>query len=910
MPHNQLPELGKMMLRLYAIIFFVCSYLVGMSQTVTGWQLTGNRNADQKSVSFVGTTDGVPLRFGTKNTIKMLIDSVGRVGVGNLTPAYTLDVLGQLRLNNGTQGAGKVLTSDASGVATWLTPASNPWATSGNNLYNINTGRIGIGTVAPNALLDVNGDILVNGIRIGRGTSLFNTILGGLAMPANTTGINNTAIGYSALNVNTTGLNNTALGAYALSKNVAGFENTAIGNEALERNTNGKYNTATGHMALTTNLAGSRNSAFGDSALFSNAGGSSNSAVGALALLRNIGGIYNTAVGQQALEFNKSGTYNTAIGYMAGSTGTDSAILTNATAIGANAKVRTNNSLVLGNNANIGIGTSSPTAKLEVVGQIKIVDGTSNLLNKVLTSDANGLAKWKVAPSAHWLANGNDIYNYNFSTGGNVAIGTNSSPYARLEVNNTMKFTNTSTDQNDGIIGTAPYVPGLNIVGINTDNTARKISFWGGLQQQENISGNYLVGNTNFPNGIWDENGRLGIGTSAPLEYLDINGNLNFSNSILPVNIINEVGGTDPVMNLGVNFRGSNVNQAYRGGAYRIDSRDGLPLHNWFARLPNSANEDILMALRENGGLSIGSTFTGYSAPDNGAIIQGNVGIGKTIPGWKLDVTGDVMADGGWLRATGDNGLFFQNWGGGWNMSDATWIRAYNNKQVWVENVLGTGNGLTVGYSGTTPPFGGAIIAGTVGIGKATPNISNYKLDVYTTEWDAISAITDKSGRNAINGRANIGTSAYGIYGESSSGYAGYFSGKVNVTGTFTNPSDVRLKENIKPIENALSLLTKLEAKTYNFKKEYSKMNLPEGSQFGLIAQDVEKIIPSLVSVNYDKSMDEEHPFAYKAINYIGLIPLLTEAVKEQQKIIDDQAKTIEAQQKDIIAIKRKLGMQ
>jgi len=84
-----------------------------------------------------------------------------------------------------------------------------------------------------------------------------------------------------------------------------------------------------------------------------------------------------------------------------------------------------------------------------------------------------------------------------FDNGTNVGIGT-ASPLRRLEVNNAMRFTSSSADVNDGVIGTAPFAAGLNIVGINTDGGGRKINTWGSIIQNENTSGNSFAGNSQF----------------------------------------------------------------------------------------------------------------------------------------------------------------------------------------------------------------------------------------------------------------------------------------------------------------------------------------------------------------------------------------------------------------------------
>ncbi len=79
----------------------------------------------------------------------------GYIGIGDNNPTEKLTITGKIKVADGTQGVNKVLTSDANGVASWQTPSaqSNYWTASGTNIYNINTGFVGIGTNAPTAPL-------------------------------------------------------------------------------------------------------------------------------------------------------------------------------------------------------------------------------------------------------------------------------------------------------------------------------------------------------------------------------------------------------------------------------------------------------------------------------------------------------------------------------------------------------------------------------------------------------------------------------------------------------------------------------------------------------------------------------------------------------------------------------------
>ncbi|MCA1761423.1 MAG: tail fiber domain-containing protein [Cryomorphaceae bacterium] len=90
-----------------------------------------------------------------------------------------------------------------------------------------------------------------------------------------------------------------------------------------------------------------------------------------------------------------------------------------------------------------------------------------------------------------------------------------------------------------------------------------------------------------------------------------------------------------------------------------------------------------------------------------------------------------------------------------------------------------------------------------------------------------------------LNAEAAGATDNYGVRAVSSpnnNGTAGWFNGDVVITGTFPPLSDQSLKTNVQPIENARELLLQLNPVKYEF-INHSFLNLPQGEQYGLIAQ-------------------------------------------------------------------------
>jgi hypothetical protein len=177
----------------------------------------------------------------------------------------------------------------------------------------------------------------------------------------------------------------------------------------------------------------------------------------------------------------------------------------------------------------------------------------------------------------------------------------------------------------------------------------------------------------------------------------------------------------------------------------------------------------------------------------------------------------------------------------------------------------------------------------------------------------AVGAYTDEStSTNATNygvsARASATTTTgtnYGIYSEAFNGavnYAGFFNGNVTVTGTFTNPSDEKLKGNIQPISSILEKISSLKPVSFYYNsKGKSFLQLPEDLQYGFVAQDMEQVFPNLVTnqvidINStgnagrnkgeQKEEQESRKQEFKGINYTGLISILTQGIKEQQEQI------------------------
>ena len=83
-------------------------------------------------------------------------------------------------------------------------------------------------------------------------------------------------------------------------------------------------------------------------------------------------------------------------------------------------------------------------------------------------------------------------------------------------------------------------------------------------------------------------------------------------------------------------------------------------------------------------------------------------------------------------------------------------------------------------------------------------------------------------------------------------------------------------------------------------------MFLPDGKHYGLIAQDLQLVLPELVSTQHFQSDPKEKGFDYLSVNYNELIPILIKGMQEQQAIIQQQQVLLEQLQKRVEALEKK----
>jgi hypothetical protein len=263
------------------------------------------------------------------------------------------------------------------------------------------------------------------------------------------------------------------------------------------------------------------------------------------------------------------------------------------------------------------------------------------------------------------------------------------------------------------------------------------------------------------------------------------------------------------------------------------------------------------------------------NASDIMTIVNGKVGIGNTNPQTALHV--EAPGDGTYAVFAKTDGSFSTALHG---QSDLGYgVYGHSSSFEGVRGISGSGIGV-YGESGIYRGVAGDSITGDGVYGTSSSG-------------HGISGLTTGGGSGVYGSNLNSNTV----------GHAGYFSGRVGITGNltvdgvFSNPSDVRLKQQVTPLVYGLLDLLQLRPVTWKWKTQ------PGGPlQLGLIAQDVEGVLPELVQ----RDADPDTPLG---LNYLGLIPVTIKAIQDQQEQFKQQEERISKQEEELQRQQRQIDV-
>lgn len=191
---------------------------------------------------------------------------------------------------------------------------------------------------------------------------------------------------------------------------------------------------------------------------------------------------------------------------------------------------------------------------------------------------------------------------------------------------------------------------------------------------------------------------------------------------------------------------------------------------------------------------------------------------------------------------------------------------------------------LSVDYaSGNTAIAGNAAVTGDASVGGNASITGNA----------AVTGNATVTANATING--NVGIGGANLDGAN---YALYINGRIRSNG-INELSDRRMKQDVATLDGALATVLKLRGVRYQWlREEHPGLRLPSGEQIGLIAQEVEAVVPEVVLTDAE---------GVKSVEYSHLVAVLVEAVKEQQATIEGQARVLAEVQAELRGLRASL---
>jgi hypothetical protein len=561
----------------------------------------------------------------------------------------------------------------------------------------------------------------------------------------------------------------------------------------------------------------------------------------------------------------------------------------------------TSDLVVINSSGNVGIGTTAPGAKLQIVGgstdtvgQIRVGGTDATYVSGIdfyTSTTARGFVGWRgINSGSPYNSYGMYLVNYDnspiiFGTstgnekmritdGGNVGIGT-SSPTSKLTVNDTgdIAYLTINTTATTNRRTRLQFTKGSNAgMELGTDygmNDSSDFYFYNRV-----TSATYMVIGTNSY-----FTGNLGIGTTAPINLLHVNGTGN-SSGILARFSSTSTSGSITIAHSG---NGGSIGYANIGagdasntfyittGAGTIGS--GIVMNNGgnvgIGTTTPSQKLEVAGIIRGEALNPYGSTDPASTSPYlyspslaalgigmNGSEkirinSSGNVGIGTTSPSFKLHVSGQTYMNNGT-----SNALYIETTVADGNTRDGIYL--------FEDDGQASGRQAISWYNG---------------------NQSYYKARIWTEVGSSYAAT--QFGIDVANNARTVATRLYINNGDT------YHSGDV-----IAYASDERLKENITPITNALDKIQKISGVHYDWKDKVKDLGFEPTNKHdvGVIAQSVQSVLPEAVKpAPFDyiggSSKSGEN---YLTVQYEKIVPLLIESIKELKSQNDTLQSRIE----------------
>ncbi len=820
-----------------------------------------------------------PLIYGDFNQAYVGIN--GTLAVGIATPSGTLDV----RSRNGTMPIASI--SGASSLPALVVDNSvgDLFTASSSGLSRFvitQNGNVGIGSSVPNAKLDVPArvkfgaptgnaeSVFINGGNETASAATYNLGLMTGALNSITSGDYNTAVGYNA-GYSLTNTGNNVLMGYEAGAGLTGDQNVYLGNFSGPGFGQGDGNS-------------DENIAIGYSAA------------------NNLKGWGNIIMGAQAGQSVTTGNYNLILGYDAEVSGGATSY---SIALGYSATTNASNQMVVGGSGGVindvyfgnGVTSSSPTSPT-----INASGGSGNNIAGGNLTLAGGKGTGNAAggdiifQTSDAGVSGSTLQSLTtkmtISELGHVTPGTDD---AQDLGSNSLRWRDIYLGPASLHIGTATGDEGLITYDTGLNNT--NISSPGNVIMQAS-------------------SGNVGIGTTDPQYKLDVVGSMRVNGGITVNSCTGCAGASQWQLNSGV-LAPTDVTQSLAIGGTATSSAKflvyGVSSLNPVASISGSSSKAAFMI--DN---TVGDLFTASSSGLNRFVIKqnGGVGIGAANVGKTLDVRGPVaiaQSSGGTgaldIEPLANGAEFWTNTGydplsptAGWTSTMALVNGNVGvgtttaSSQMHIYNGGGSATGLTVqnANAGGNPFIrvqgassrsvnvylnGGGTDIMSLAVASDSPfaqihAASNYGLRFYTHGGSLAQTID-------INGNVGIGSDTPGVrldvVGSGTGGTIARFvdnntTGCTLATGgTISCSSDVNLKKNIEELPYGLSEIMRLRPVEFNWKADAEGL----AKSLGFIAQDVEHVVPKLVTTDPASGT--------KQLNTIGLVPIVVKALQEQQ---------------------------